>query len=228
MPHAAPIFFPLGDSALQIVFGDRPDTALNRRVLALCQSLAGVTGLTDRVPAYASLTLHYDPLIWTFAELRNAVEPFFAADETGPVADRQVTIPVCYGGEFGPDLGEVAHHCGLTAGEVIARHSAGEYRVYFLGFTPGFAYLGGLDPTLATPRHATPRPEVPPGAVGIAGSQTGIYPQAGPGGWRIIGRTPLRLFEPAGDPPCLLGPGDRLRFRPIAPREFADWCGTVP
>jgi inhibitor of KinA len=126
-----------------------------------------------------------------------------------------VELPVCYGGEFGPDLGEVAGHCGLSEPEVIARHSGAEYRVYMLGFAPGFAYLGGLDPAIAAPRRQTPRLKVPAGSVGIAGLQTGIYPLETPGGWQIIGRSPQRLFRPGQEEPCLLKPGDRLRFVPI-------------
>lgn len=219
--HAEPSFAPLGDSALQVVFGDRLDPALNRRALAFSQALAALPGLTDCVPAYASLTLHYDALVWTYGELIDAIEPFLATADNPDEASRLLTIPVCYGGEHGPDLDEVARHCRLSPPEVIARHSHGEYRVYFLGFAPGFAYLGGLDPVLAMPRHAVPRPGVPAGAVGIAGAQTGIYPQAGPGGWQLIGRTPLRLFDPRREPPCLLAPGDTVRFVPMGAEEFA-------
>lgn len=227
MPHLAPSFAPLGDSALQVVFGDRLDPALNQRALALSQALATLPGLTDRVPAYASLTLHYDPLVWNQAELIQAVEPFLAAADSTTVASRLLTIPVCYGGEHGPDLDEVARHCRLSPAEVIARHSSGEYRVCFLGFAPGFAYLGGLDPVLATPRHTMPRTSVPAGAVGIAGNQTGIYPRATPGGWQLIGRTPLILFDPRREAPCLLAPGDTLRFMPIGPEEFARQAGEA-
>lgn len=216
-----PELVPLGDSALLIVLGDRIDPAANQRALAVSQALANLPGLTDRVPAYASVALHYDPLIWTRAELIDALGPFLAATEGGRVASRRLTLPVLYGGEHGPDLVEVARYSGLNSAEVIARHAGSEYRVYFLGFTPGFPYLGGLDPALATPRRTSPRASVPAGAVGIAGTQTGIYPQTGPGGWQLIGRTPLRLFDPGRDPPCLLAPGDRLRFVPISPAEFA-------
>jgi KipI family sensor histidine kinase inhibitor len=135
--------------------------------------------------------------------------------------ERWVEIPMCYGGKFGPDLAAVAAHTGLSEAEVIRRHSAGSYRVFLLGFVPGFAYLGGLDPQLATPRRETPRARVEPGSVGIAGTQTGVYPLAAPGGWQIIGRTPLSLFRPQETPPTLLHPGDRVRFRVVEPQEFA-------
>jgi KipI family sensor histidine kinase inhibitor len=217
----------LGDSALQIVFGDRFDPALNRRVLALSEALAALPGLTDRVPAYASLTLHYDPRVLSYGELGQAVEPFLAATDNATVASRRLSIPVCYGGEHGPDLDAVARHCRLSPAEVIARHCRGTYRVYFLGFTPGFAYLGGLDPVLATPRHGTPRSSVPAGAVGIAGAQTGMYSLPSPGGWQIIGRTPLHLFDPRRETPCLLMPRDELHFVPIGPEEFARRSGEA-
>jgi inhibitor of KinA len=139
-----------------------------------------------------------------------------------------VELPVCYGGEFGPDLEEVAARCGLSAAEVMARHSTAEYRVYMLGFSPGFPYLGGLDPAIAAPRRETPRLRVPAGSVGIAGMQTGIYPQESPGGWQIIGRTPGRLFRPDRAEPCLLGPGDRLRFVPVGPEAFRAAAGAGP
>lgn len=224
MTDPEPSFVPLGDSALQIVFGDRIDPAANRRVLALADALADLPGVADRVPAYASLTLHYDPLRWSAERLIEAVRPHLAATEAAERPGSLLRVPVCYGGEFGPDLAALARHCGMSESAAIALHSGTEYRVHFLGFAPGFPYLGGLDPALAMPRHAVPRAVVPAGAVGVAGAQTGIYPQAGPGGWQILGRTPLRLFDPRREPPCLLAPGDRLRFAPIGPEEFARLC----
>ncbi|MEI7024979.1 5-oxoprolinase subunit PxpB [Paenibacillus sp. y28] len=138
---------------------------------------------------------------------------------------RLVRLPVCYGGEYGPDLAFVALHTGLSEREVIRRHSEAEYKVYMIGFAPGFPYLGGLPPELSAPRRSQPRPEVPRGAVGIAGTQTGVYPQVTPGGWQIIGRTPLSLFQPDCDPPALLQAGDRIRFVPINPVEYAALSG---
>lgn len=223
-----PVLSPLGDCALVIRFGEVLAPECNDRVHALSAALAALPGLRDRVPAYSSLTLHYDPLHWRYAELAAAIAPYLDRSEASPGPGRQITLPVCYGGAFGPDLDEVARHARMRPDEVIARHTGGDYRVYFLGFSPGFPYLGGLAPELATPRRATPRTQVPAGAVGIAGAQTGIYPQATPGGWQLIGRTPLVLFDPDAASPCLLAPGDRLRFVAITPDEFARLAGGRP
>jgi inhibitor of KinA len=143
-----------------------------------------------------------------------------AKHNKGASEGRTVELPVCYGGEFGPDLATVAEHAKLSPEEVIKRHCAGNYLVYLVGFSPGFAYLGGLAKELATPRHATPRPRVPAGSIGIGGEQTGVYPVSTPGGWNLIGRTPLRLFLPEQDPPVMLRAGDRVKFRAISMEEF--------
>ncbi|MBX6395501.1 MAG: 5-oxoprolinase subunit PxpB, partial [Alicyclobacillaceae bacterium] len=143
----------------------------------------------------------------------------------GEEAGRLVEIPVCYGGEFGPDLAYVADYHGLTPERVIEIHSSTEYRVYMIGFAPGFPYLGGLSPELATPRKTSPRLTIPAGSVGIAGNQTGVYSVSTPGGWQIIGRTPLVLFRPDLHPPSLLKAGDRVRFYPISREEFTRWNG---
>lgn len=212
-----PYLLPLGETAWVVTLGTGIDPALNAEVHARATQLrqAQPTGVTAIVPAYATLTIHYQPEIlatetartWIAAQFAQAVSPSF-------VPARLVTIPVRYGGAFGPDLDFVAHIHGLTPAEVITRHCAPTYRVYLMGFTPGFAYLGGLDETLATPRHATPRAQVSAGSVGIAGAQTGVYPQTSPGGWQIIGRTALRLFDPTQTPPTLLQPGDGVKFVP--------------
>jgi inhibitor of KinA len=144
-------------------------------------------------------------------------------EHTAAMNERNIVIPVCYGGEFGPDLKEVAQYHGLTEEEVIHIHSHGEYKVYMIGFVPGFAYLGGLSPKIATPRRTTPRTMIPTGSVGIAGGQTGIYPLATPGGWQIIGRTPLSLFRPNHRQPSLLRAGDIVRFQPITEKEYRMW-----
>jgi KipI family sensor histidine kinase inhibitor len=209
---------PLGDQALLAILGGRIAPVVNDQVhhLAAMIRAACVPGVTDLVPGYATLAVHYEPAVWRFAALRGELERLWrAAGTAGPAVPRQVELPVCYGGAFGPDLAEVASRCGLTEDDVVRRHSEAVYRVYMLGFAPGFAYLGGLDPAIAAPRRETPRLKVPAGSVGIAGMQTGIYPLETPGGWQIIGRSPMRLFRPGQEDPCLLRPGDRLRFTPI-------------
>ena len=222
---------PLGDQALLVVLGSGIDRNVNDRVHQLVSLIRErrLPGVHDLVPAYATLAVQFDPCYWTGAALEQELLTLLGrCGLDAPPAPRQIAIPVCYGGSFGPDLAEVASRCGLSEREVIARHAAVEYPVYMLGFAPGFPYLGGLDPAIATPRRATPRARVPAGSVGIAGLQTGIYPLELPGGWQIIGRTPCRLFRPDQEPPCLLGPGDRLRFVPIDPTRFQDGLESRP
>jgi KipI family sensor histidine kinase inhibitor len=216
-----PAFSPAGDSAVLVQFGERIDLEINRRAHALARRIAAaqLPGVGEAVPGYTTLLVHYDPLQLDFERVLAWLQ-----DQAGQVADealpapRRVEVPVYYGGAHGPDLAFVAEHCQLTPPEVIRRHANGEYPVYFLGFTPGFPYLGGLDPRLATPRLATPRTRVPAGSVGIAGPQTGIYSVDSPGGWRLIGWTPLQLFDPSANPPALLAPGDVVVFRALEPQ----------
>ncbi len=210
-----PTFLPCGDSALLVTLGDRIDLATNRHAHALAARLAEAPrpGLGEAVPGYTTLLLHYDPLVLDYDQVLEWVQAHL--DETSAVdlpEPRRIEVPVIYGGEHGPDLEFVAQHNGLTPGEVIERHTARDYPVYLIGFTPGFPYLGGLDERIAAPRLPSPRPHVPAGSVGIAGQQTGIYPVDSPGGWRLIGWTPLRLFDPDQEPPSLLAPGDLVRF----------------
>lgn len=222
---------PLGDRALLIHLGDGIDQATHRRVRAVCQRLEQrpIPGVVDWVPAFASVAVHYDPAAvpggdgpgTPYQRLAERVEATLrgAAPDALP-PPRVVEIPVCYGGEMGPDLEEVGRHHGLAAEEVVRIHAGGDYRVYMLGFAPGFAYLGGLDERIVTPRRPTPRTRVPAGSVGIGGRQTGVYPLPSPGGWHLIGRTPLRLFSTDAEPPALLHAGDRVRFRAIPPEQF--------
>jgi inhibitor of KinA len=209
----------LGEDALLLRFGDAVDAAVNARVHALSRQIERVRPpwLHDLVPAYASLALFvdadaFDCRLDPLAEAGRWLQQQGFAGGDAETADRLIEIPVQYGNDDGPDLAALATHAGLGEDEVIARHCAVEYRVAMLGFSPGFPYLLGLDPRLAMARLDTPRTRVPAGSVGIGGAQTGIYPQAGPGGWRIIGRTTLTLFDPLHDPPTLLAPGDRVRF----------------
>lgn len=232
----------LGDAALLLRFGERIDTALNARVHRIAQALrvAQLPEVRDIVPAYRSIAVHYDPAAWSdaagttlphariAARLRELVAAHAGAraglrgdDDAVAGAMECLEIPVCYGGEFGPDLADVATQTNLSEAEVVARHVAGEYRVAMLGFAPGFPYLLGLDARLHVPRRAHPRTRVPAGAVAIGGAQTGIYPRELPGGWRLIGRTPLALFDAQRDPPALLAPGQPVRFRAIRSDEFA-------
>ncbi|MCW5850999.1 MAG: 5-oxoprolinase subunit PxpB [Anaerolineae bacterium] len=208
----------IGDTALLVEFGEGDILAANRRVLALHRALADQrpVGLLDLIPAYRTLLIVFDPLHWLPATALDDVRRWAShVDEGGPLAGQLVEIPVRYGGEEGPDLANVARHTGLSQAEVVARHAAVEYLVLFIGFMPGFPYLWGLDPSLTTPRLATPRRQVPAGSVGIGGDQTGVYPTASPGGWRLIGRTTQTLYNPAVDPPTLLRAGDRVRFLPL-------------
>src|SRR5271165_3519230 len=213
------------DSSLLVVFGNTISPQLHGQVMQLFHAFQARN--EERVrnlhPGYASLLIDFDPLRMTHDELTAVVEQLGGTNsfEAGRGA-AVVTIPVCYGAEFGPDLLDVAHHAGLSVEEVVRLHSSPTYLVYFLGFSPGFVYLGGLPEMLHTPRLATPRPSVAGGSVGIAGSQTGIYPVDSPGGWKLIGRTPLRMFDPEATPPTRLQPGDRLKFSPINRVTFED------
>jgi KipI family sensor histidine kinase inhibitor len=227
MCYNPPRLLPVGDSALLIELGDEINPAINAQVQALALALDeyALPGLGEAVPAYRSLLWHYDPLLLSFDQVRELAEQALSqAQASAPPEPRLIEIPTCYGGQFGPDLEFVARHNGLKPKDVIHLHSSTLYPVYMLGFSPGFAYLGGLPPAIAAPRLSSPRTQVPAGSVGIAGAQTGIYPIATPGGWRLIGRTPLRLFDPQRRPPALLRPGDRVRFTPIdADRFIALW-----
>ena len=216
-------FLPAGDAALTVEFGNRIALPLNRKVRALATALekAALAGVVEVVPTYRSLTIYYDPLSLSLADLRHSVEGLLDRLEEIPLpAPRVVTIPTVYGGEFGPDLPSVARHCGLTEEQVIRLHTRPTYHVYMLGFTAGYPYLGGMSKRLATPRLPSPRLRVPAGSVGIGGNQTGVYSVESPGGWRLIGRTPLTLFDPTWEVPVLIRPGDQVKFVRITPEEF--------
>jgi len=230
----------LGDSALVVrvrdQFEDAPEETLDEvlRVFQLLQR-AAIPGVVELTAAYTSVAVFFDPIAvlksngaanGVFGELatriRKAITPASRhhrrrSKASGP---RLIEIPVCYHAEFGFDLDRVAEHTTLSTREVIDVHSTGEYRVACIGFVPGFTFLAGLPKNLATPRRDVPRKEIPPGSVGIGGAQTGIYPLRSPGGWNLIGRTPLKLFDPSKSPPTLLHPGDRVRFRAITREEF--------
>ncbi len=212
---------PASDRSLLISFAEEISLEAHRQVSLLTRRLEGIRSILNLHPAYASVLVDFDPRLRTHDDVESLVRQGLAAagDDT-PVAPRTVEIPVCYGGEHGPDLKDVAGHTGLAPERVVELHAAADYLVYFVGFSTCFPYLGGLPPELATPRLAAPRRHVPVGSVAIAGGQAGIYPLASPGGWRLIGRTPLRLFDPQASPPPLLRMGDHVRFVPIPEARF--------
>jgi inhibitor of KinA len=227
---------PLGDRAAVIDVADRVGESVTARVRALFELLhaARLPGVREVVPSFCSVTLHYDPrLLWELSavEQREASIPFELLrarvarvlehfEPADAIEGRLLEIPVCYGGDYGEDLGTLALAHELAPSKLVELHAAPVYFVGMLGFMPGFPYLCGLDERLVTPRRATPRPRVPAGSVAIGGEHTGIYPLQAPGGWHLIGRTPIPLFDPADEPPSLLLAGDRVRFVPISPQEF--------
>ena len=213
-----------GEGGVVVELGEGIDPAVNARVHQLARAMTARLGgeIVEVVPSYRSLLVIHDPLRTSRDRVVEVVEALVEALEGGPVPapGRMVRIPTCYGPAHSPDLAEVARLSGLAVEEVVRRHAGPSYLVHFLGFTPGFPYLGGLDPSLATPRLDSPRARIPAGSVAIGGVQTGIYPMESPGGWRIVGRTPLRLFDPRAARPFLLAPGDGLRFVPIDEATF--------
>jgi KipI family sensor histidine kinase inhibitor len=217
-------YFPSGDAAIIAKAGNVISEEVNRKVRDLLSATekAAIPGILDFIPSYNELMICYDPVVVGWLEL---IDRLKALEKNMPVNTEQqksVTslVPVLYGGESGPDLKEVAAHAGLTEEEVIRIHGAEPYMVYMLGFTPGFCYLGGVDRRIAIPRKQKPRLRIPAGAVGIAGTQTGIYPIESPGGWQLIGQTPIRLFDPHRNPPFLFRPGDLLKFISIQKEEY--------
>lgn len=226
----------LGDTALIVrIPGPLDDILQAAHVLRE----AAIPGVVEITTSYESLGVSYDPALLHNPQAADGIETHLIAQLQGALisalprisktkaASRDVVIPVCYDREFALDLDDVSERAGLSAAAVVELHSAPEYRVACLGFTPGFPYLSGLPRELATPRRPVPRKAVPAGSVAIGGAQTGIYPSASPGGWNVIGCTPLRLFDPTSDPPALLAPGDRLRFRPITANEFRSFTAET-
>lgn len=219
-----PRFQPSSDRSLLVYFGQQITLDAHQRVSRLLRllELEPVAGVRNLHPAYCSLLVNFDALKLSHNDLERILRRYL--DRLNDVVlpePRQIEIPVSYGGEFGPDLEEAAVICGISSAQAIELHSSVNYLVYFLGFVPGFAYLGELPKVLATPRLATPRRSVPSGSVGIAGMQTGVYPFATPGGWRLIGRTPVAMFRPDSNNMSFLSIGDRVRFTPITTAQFA-------
>lgn len=219
---------PLGDRCLVVEFESRVDADINRRARSLASLLLEKPPpcVVDVVPAFCTVAVYYRPEHFgatpsPFQQFRLQIESLLEAGvEPREAPARVVPVPVCYGGAHGPDLEEVARARGLAPEQVVEAHVASEHVVFMIGFTPGLPYIGGLDPRLAVPRRATPRTRIPAGTVAIARDQTVIYSLETPGGWNLIGRTPVKLFDPAADPPCRLQAGDRIRFVPITTDEF--------
>ncbi|KMZ11393.1 Allophanate hydrolase 2 subunit 1 [Candidatus Burkholderia humilis] len=205
-----PRIHPLGDTALVCEAAPPATLDCQRRIWALADKARLMPHVVEVVPGMNNLTIVFDPLTADYDTLAAQLEAGWDAADVAQEAGAEIDIPVIYDG---PDLADVAKQANLTIDEVVKRHSKAEYIVFFLGFQPGFAYLGGLDPSIHTPRRAEPRMEVPAGSLGIGGAQTGIYPATSPGGWQLIGRTELKLFDPSRHPPTLMQSGDRVRFR---------------
>lgn len=227
--------FPIGENALTIDFGNRISPRLNDNVLSLADFIARnpFTGFIESVPAYSSLTIFYD-LLKVRQTYRNfpgaflAIENFLVSalnnlEKVSSFKSREIKVPVCYDAEFAPDLDFVANYANLTAAEVVEIHTSGHYRVFMIGFLPAFAYMGEVDERIATPRRQSPRTQVEQGSVGIAGKQTGIYPLESPGGWQIIGKTPLQIFQPQKSNISYLQTGDSVSFYPISKKQFRNF-----
>lgn len=220
--HNYPRAIPLGDQALAIEFGEGVDPHLNARVLALDAALAAAPpkGVVEMVPTYRSLLIHFDPLLADPDEITRIALELAGRLEPKETRARRWRIPVVYGGAFGIDLEATAARHGITPSELIARHSAPVYRIYMIGFIPGFAYLGGLDPSIATPRRDVPRLKTPAGTISIGGVQAAVASVEAPSGWHLLGRTPVRAFMPGRDPAFLLAPGDEVVFHQIPAEQW--------
>ncbi|MFD1776200.1 5-oxoprolinase subunit PxpB [Paenibacillus rhizophilus] len=233
-------FYPLGDSAVLVEFGSGISEKIHQEIRAAVRGIESrpFSGFVECVPAFTTLCVYYDLMglrltgrkMTAFEHVCSLLRDMekSAAQDKEVLSAEVIDIPVCYGGEFGPDLGLVAELNGLSEEEVVSIHAGEQYLVYAIGFAPGFPYLGGMPGTIAAPRKKTPRLRIPAGSVGIAGTQTGIYPIETPGGWQIIGRTPLALFRPDQLPPTLLQGGDYIRFRPIGLEEYRRLRGIQP
>lgn len=216
-------FIPAGDKSLVMEFGNSISPKINAKIRNMVEALdeAELMGIMEIIPTYRSILIIYEPLIIKYKELIDSLKKMEKSlGNTGSGEARIVELPTVYGGEYGPDIEFVAEHNNLTTEEVIKIHSSTDYLLYMLGFTPGFGYLGGMSDEIETPRLQVPRTKIPAGSTGIAGKQTGIYPIDSPGGWQLIGRTPVRLYDPLSDPPVLLNAGDLVRFVPVDEEEY--------
>ena len=219
-----PTISPVGDRAISIDFGQVIDPTINRHIRQTIERIKEfqLEGIIELVPTYCALLVEYDAMLYSYSEICNIIEPTLEKGMTDTTNElvTVVEVPTVYGGEFGPDLSFVASHNHLSEDEVISIHSGTDYLVYMLGFIPGFTYLGGMDPRIATPRLSSPRTLIPAGSVGIAGEQTGTYPSDSPGGWQIIGRTPVTMYDMSKAQAALLKAGDYVRYVPIDESEF--------
>lgn len=218
-------FAPAGDRALVMSFGDRIDEGINERVQQMAEAIRSRRdpAVIEAVPTFCTVLVHYDPALRRYASMRGMLGEIYEGLDAKTVRNRRIfKVPVCYGARFGPDLCEMEKLLHMDRDEIIAIHSGPDYKIYMLGFLPGFVYLGGMDERIACPRLATPRVRIAPGAVGIGGSQTGIYPMASPGGWRLIGQTPINMYDPYAKNPIPVRAGDYIRFVPIGLEEWYD------
>lgn len=215
-------FLPAGDTALVVEFGDLMDRELSNRVLGLSALVraSNIAGVSETVPTFRSLMVHYDPLATDSASLTAALEKLLGSNRSANKQVKLWRIPACYAISHAPDLEDVARRTGLSSAEVVRHHGDTRFHTYMIGFMPGFPYLGDLPESLVLPRRADPRVRVPPGSIAIAANMTGIYPLESPGGWHLIGATPVRLFDLRRPQPALLSPGDAVRFEPVTVREF--------
>jgi len=214
---------PVGDATMVVEFEERIDPAVNARAIAAAEALraAAIPGVRDVVPTYRSVAVYYDPLLTDYERFVWRLEDAIAAPAPAASIEHAcIRVPVCYGGDFGPDLPEIARFARVSEAEVIEIHISRTYRVFMLGFMPGFAYMGLVDSRIAVPRRETPRVRVPPGSVCVAGVQTSVHPVEAPSGWHLIGRTPVRPFDPSRRDPFLMKPADEVQFYPIGRDEF--------